>query len=201
MPISVNQIAQSQHGWEPQRSNNFIVTFNVPGLDLDKADFYVALKSFPYPKEANVRKTIRWFNESRHYAGSVADFESKDLQIRDYLDQTAAQRLMEWRRLVWEPSTANVGFARNYKGSGVLYLLPPGNGNMDLDITKNLWASGARVIYLQGCFPLSFDMGTFDMEQEGDQVMVNCDISVDRAYPGDADGTAMLSAMNPINLT
>jgi hypothetical protein len=33
-------------------------------------------------------------------------------------------------------------------------------------------------------------MGTFDMDGDGENVMINCSLAVDRAYPGGSDGTS-----------
>lgn len=178
----------SSAGFEPQRKNNWIVAFSVPGLNLATEDIFLALKSFPFPIEKTTRKTIRWFNESRHYAGSVADFGEQSLVVRDYIDRDTALLLYSWRRLVWNPLTGNVGLAKNYKGSGMLYLAPPGNSNLDLtgdDLTSD---EVSRKMFLQGCFPTEFDMGDFDMDNEGDQVEIKVAISIDRAYAAGADG-------------
>lgn len=202
MPINVDRLTQAHGGWEPQRQNNWILTFRVGALGLDSSQFYIALKSFPYPKEANEVKRIRWFNESRAYAGSVSDFGPLTLQVRDYLDQNVAQRLVAWRRLVWNPNSGNIGLARNYKASGALYLAPPGNGPMNYSAGAGLNGGGAsnRVIYLQGAWPSTFDMGALDMDNTGDQVLISCDISIDRAFPGDASGLASITGLNPLNL-
>jgi hypothetical protein len=202
MPINVDRITQAQGSWEPQRQTNWILTFRVGSLGLDNSQFYIALKSFPYPKEANEIKRIRWFNESRAYAGSVSDFGPLTLQVRDYLDQTVAQKLLAWRRLVWNPTSGNVGLARNYKASGALYLAPPGNGPMNFQLGSNVANAQfpARTIFIQGAWPSTFDMGSFDMDNTGDQVMVSCDISIDRAFPGDASGVASINGLNPLNL-
>lgn len=192
MPIEGNSILIAQGGFEPQRTNNWLVQINGgPSTALASADFYLSLKSFPFPVEQNPVKRIRWFNESRTYAGSLADFADLSMQIHDYLDRQTAEILYEWRRLIWNPGNLTIGLARNYKLSGVLFLAPPNAISLD-DIT-----SKSRTWYLQGIWPISLDMGTFDMDGDGENVMINCTLAIDRAYPGIADGTSDPSMAGP----
>jgi hypothetical protein len=192
MPIEGNSILIAQGGFEPQRTNNWLVQINGgPSTALASADFYLSLKSFPFPIEQNPVKRIRWFNESRTYAGSLADFADLSMQIHDYLDRQTAEILYEWRRLIWNPAHLTIGLARNYKLSGVLFLAPPNAISLD-DIT-----SKSRTWYLQGIWPISLDMGTFDMDGDGENVMINCTLAIDRAYPGIADGTSDPSMAGP----
>lgn len=178
----VKQIAQGQGTYEPQRQNNWLVQI-LPGAEgpaFQSDEIYIALKSFPFPQEANYRKTIRWFNESRHYAGSVEDFGSLTLQLRDYLDKPIAQKLQEWRRLVWNPEEATVGFASNYKRNGILSLTPPSYNRGDLNSPNVL--DNARQVRLTGMWPINFSMSDMDMDDDGSQVLISCDISIDVAY-------------------
>lgn len=192
MPIEGNQILAAQGNFEPQRTNNWLLQINgsaVPGLS--QSDFYLALKSFPFPIEENPVQRIRWFNESRTYAGSVQDFNDLTMQIHDYLDRQTAQILYNWRRLIWNPQNLTIGLAANYKMSGMLYLAPPNSASI-ADVV-----SQSRTWYLQGIWPTNIDMGTFDMDGNGENVMISCKLAVDRAYPGDPDATADSSKAGP----
>jgi hypothetical protein len=185
MPIEGNTILAAQGGFEPQRTNNWLVQINgstLPGLSA--SDFYLALKTFPFPVESNPVQRIRWYNESRTYAGSLADFGDLNMQVHDYLDRATAQILYNWRRLIWNPGNLTIGLAAGYKMTGMLYLGPP-NAVSVADIMAY-----SRTWYLQGIWPTNLDMGAFDMDGMGENVLISCTLAVDRAYPGQADGTS-----------
>jgi hypothetical protein len=160
MPIEGNTILAAQGGFEPQRTNNWLVQINgstLPGLSA--SDFYLALKTFPFPVESNPVQRIRWYNESRTYAGSLADFGDLNMQVHDYLDRATAQILYNWRRLIWNPGNLTIGLAANYKMTGMLYLGPP-NAVSVADIMGH-----SRTWYLQGIWPTNLDMGSFGGER------------------------------------
>lgn len=201
MPVNVNELVAQGGGFEPQRQNNFRLLLRKPfaGDALSGSEFWLALRSMPIPAESNARKTLRWFNESRFYAGSVEDFSSIQLRIRDFLDVDIVKRLYDWRRTVWDPNTSSIGLARNYKGTGILYLLPPGNDaeNPAIDHGGNPGAN-SRAMFLQGVWPMSLDYGEVSLDNDGDEIEVTFELSIDRAYPGSADGTADTEAMNAV---
>lgn len=168
-------------GNEPQRVNNWVLGFTgLTSLGLDGDEFFLSLKSFPFPEEANSKKMIRWFNESRAYAGSVEDFGSQNLVIRDYIDKNTLEKLYRWRRLVWNPENLTVGFAANYKTDGILYLCR--SNAIDLP------GSYVRKMYLQGCWPVKVSGNEHDMDSDGDQQLITIEISIDRAYPSPNEG-------------
>jgi hypothetical protein len=190
MPTIGNTLIAAQGSWEPQRVNNWLLSFaNVA----NRQELYLSLKSFPFPAEGNAKKVVRWMNESRFYAGSVNDFGSCPLVIRDYIDKNAVRTMLEWRRMVWDPETLTVGIAANYKCSGTLSLLRP--NDVDGDGTGPV-----RTVYLQGCWPTSFDAGSYDMDSDGEQALVTIEFSVDRAYAGGDDGVSNTAAMGAISL-
>jgi hypothetical protein len=197
MPTLGNRLLKSQGDFEPQRINNWVLAFR--GLDLiglAQDEFFLTLKSFPFPQEGNAKKVIRWWNESRFYAGSVEDFGSQSLVVRDYIDAQTAQLLTTWRRKVWNPTNLTVGLARDYKVDGMLYLARPNVVELGGDGMQN-----ARSIYLQGCWPVNFTMGEFDMDNDGDNVMITVEISIDRAYAGDEGGDRDDSKLGPLQLS
>jgi hypothetical protein len=182
MPLTGNDILAQAGGFEPQRTNNWLVQISGGNnIGLASPDFYLALKSFPFPVEQNPVKRIRWNNESRTYAGSLGDFADLSMQVHDYLDRDTAMILYQWRRKIWNPENLTIGLARNYKLAGMLYLCPP--NAISLDDMQNK----ARTWYLQGIWPISIDMGTFDMDGDGENVMINCSLAIDRAYPADSN--------------
>lgn len=183
MPIEGNQLLAAGGSWEPQRQNNWLVQFSGGNaIGLQRPEFYLALKSFPYPAESNAVKSISWWNEKRKFAGSLGDFADLSLQLVDYLDKTTAQIMIEWRRLVWQPGNASLGQARNYKLNGVLYLAPVNVATIG-DASQF-----SRKIFLQGVWPSHFNMGLLSMDNDGDPVTIDCTLTYDRAYPGSPDG-------------
>jgi len=188
MPITGDNILHAKGGYEPQRKNNWIL--QILGLNtlipqsLPADEFYLSLKSFPFPPESNSVKHIRWWNESRAYAGSVEDFGTQQLTVRDYLDRNTAYAFQAWRRLVWDPNFGSIGFASTYKTDGILYLCPPNVHSVSGDGIQN-----SRKVFLQGMWPSKFDMGEFDMDNDGDQVEINIELTIDRAFAGDANGS------------
>jgi hypothetical protein len=192
MPVEGNSILHAQGGFEPQRRCNWLVQINGSGsIGLANSDFYLALKQFPFPQEVNDAKWIRWYNESRAYAGSLANFNALAMVVHDYLDRQTAQILYNWRRQVWNPNNLTIGLARNYKLTGMLYIAPPNAISISDIIARS------RSIYLQGVWPTTLNLGQFDMDDEGTNVEIECTLSCDRAYPADSDGNGDASYMGP----
>jgi hypothetical protein len=191
MPLEGDYLLSAKGGFEPQRTNNWLVQINggPPGMQSD--DILLSLKSFPFPVEQNPVKRIRWYNESRTYAGSLGDFADLSMQIHDYIDKATAYSIYLWRRKIWNPHNLTIGLAQMYKCSGVLFLAPPNAMSISDVIAKS------RTWYLQGIWPISLDMGTFDMDGDGENVMLNCTLAVDRAYPGDSDGNSIPEMASP----
>jgi len=185
MPIGTDTLIASGTGggFEPQRVNQWLVQItDLFGLNLAGSEMYLALREVNMPVEKNAIKRVRWFDESRTYAGSVTDFPDIELKFVDYLDQTTAQQLYKWRRLVWNPVNSDIGLAKFYKCNGILYLAPP-NVTSIADVLQY-----GRSWWLQGIWPSDLNMGQLNMENDGDPVIISCTLACDRAYPGNAAG-------------
>lgn len=188
MPIETDAILHSQGQFEPQRVNNWTLVINSISLpQLSSNEIYLALKSFPFPTVQFSRKAIRWGNESRFYAGALSDVSEQTVTFRDYIDVPTAQLIEQWCGLVWNPAHASMGLARNYKMNGVLHLWPVNSDTLSDALQVS------RTWYVQGIMPLSFNMGTMDMDSDGENVMIEVSLSIDRAYPGDAQGNYNLN--------
>lgn len=174
-------ISSSASAFEAQRKNNFRVRFDSV---INGDDLWLTLDEFPFPKDSSGAQTVRWGNSSQHYAGSQEDFGALSVQVRDYLNNTVAQQFLKWRKLAYNENTNTVGWTRDYKKQGKLFLLPPGiQGDNTGDVDEN--APGVRTVDLYGCWLKSFDMGQFQQSSNGDQVMVSMEISIDYIQYGD----------------
>ncbi len=183
MPREGDTLIHEAGGFEPQRTNNWMLLIHSSVIpDLSGQDIYLALKGFPFPIEANSVQRIRWYNESRTYAGSVVDFTDLNLQLHDYIDRYTANILYQWRRLVWNPTNLTVGIAARYKMDATLFLLPPNLQQVsDVDTYGRKW-------YCQGIWPTNFDMGALDMDGTGENVLISCSLAIDRAFPSGGSG-------------
>jgi hypothetical protein len=176
MPVvnpDARHIAAQAGGFEPQRKNNWVIEFTLGDGNLEQY-LTLSLKGSPFPKEGNAKKSIKYFNESRHYAGSVDPFESLAIKYHDYVDRPTFSALYSWRRQVWDPATGQIGLASSYKRRGRLYFYPPnvvdGNGL-------------ARTWKLFGAWPVSLTTDDLDMDDDGAPVEITCEVSIDRAIP------------------
>lgn len=185
MPSIGNALIAEKGGFEPQRKNNWLLHITMMDTLMNGGveSFYLSLKSFPWPEEASTVKSIRWWNETRKYAGAVEDFGSQTLVIRDYLDQDVAFALAKWRHMVWDPASMSMGLAHYYKSHGTVELHRPDFNGFGPDNGEL-----SRLIYIQGIWPSKFKMDDLDMDSDGEQVLVNIEFAIDRAYPGFHDG-------------
>ena len=154
-------------GFEVARKSNFTAVFyGVGGTDL-----ILALRKISVPGIAIQRKGMKYFNETMHYAGSVTPFEQASIAFVEYVDRSVAQVLYAWQKMVWNPDTGGIGFASSYKKRGEVFLLDP-SGNR----TQSKWT-------LEGCFPQKFKLDELSNEDDGSPVLINFEVSVDRALP------------------
>jgi len=185
MPVidpSASFIAEQAGAFEPQRKNNWAIEFTLGNGEQEKI-MSLSLKGSPFPKESNVKKSIKYFNETRHYAGAVTPFESLSVKYHDYVDRQILAALYAWRREVWDPNTGAIGLAAQYKKRGRLYFYPPN--------VVNGGDSRARTWVLIGCWPVSVTTDELDMESDGDNVEITLEVSIDRALPDFGAGSSI----------
>jgi len=176
MPVinpSADHIAAQVGGFEPQRKCNWAIDFAIGDGNAEQI-LSLSLKASPFPKESNVKKSIKYFNETRHYAGSVTPFDALNVRYHDYVDRATLAALYAWRRQCWDPNSGAIGLAAQYKKRGTLYFYPPNA----IDGT-----TGARTWKLIGAWPVSLFTDELDMDNDGDPVEISCEVSIDRAIP------------------
>jgi len=178
---------------EPQRQNNFLLDLNVSGIAETEGQVDIlslALLTFPFPEEGNETKDIRHQNHVVHYAGSFSGIDAVSLVYREFVDKRISDIWQNWRAKVGNYRTGGIGFASSYKAPGVLYKLPPGNTD---DLTQNLQVDNryTQKWHIIGCFPASYTEGDYSADNDGDQVEITVNLSIDyvlsdRVYSGGA---------------
>ena len=151
----------------------------ITGL-ADTERLVLTTKSFKMPAPTVGKQSIKYFNESTHYAGAVEPFGDAPIQFRDYLDLDTVSVLSEWYRQVWQPETGTIGWARDYKKTAEVFLLPPslpGGGGVPVAAFRN------RVWLLQGVWPTTLEYPELDNDAGGEQALVTLTLAVDRAIP------------------
>jgi len=184
MPIIQNAsmfVTPGSVNLEPQRQNNFILDLNISGLGLggESADILsLALLTFPFPEEGNEVKDIRHQNHVVHYAGSFSGIDATSLVYREFVDKRISDLWSRWRAKVGNYRTGGIGFAARYKTTGILYKLPPGNPD-DPAIKLSRDNEYTQKFHLLGCFPATYKEGDYSADNDGDQVEITVNLSID----------------------
>ena len=170
-------------GFEPQRKNNFAV--DIVGLQ-DMETLVLAIKEADIPAIDVIKKGIKYFNQTVHYAGSVTPFENQTLKFHDYLDRNVLDALVNWYKQVWDPATGGIGFAARYKKEGSIFLLPPGMpGNTPGVVEATAYRQ--RLWKLQGVWPTKLKYDPLDHDSDGENTLITLELSVDVAVPASMD--------------
>lgn len=169
--MTADRVAQMEGEYEPQRTNNAVL--HIFGVGGDE-ELKLALRTFPLPKGSNGVIESDWINEKRKVAGKAV-FEDMELAFEDYCDRDTAALLWDWRLEVYDPSTGQVGLARDYKKRGEITLFAP-NGDFQ------------RVWTCFGMWPSNMDPGDIDHAGE-DIVRVNMTVTIDKAIYGTVESS------------
>ncbi len=184
MPIVQNAsmfVPAGSVNFEPQRQQNFVFDLNVTGLGLggESPDILsLALLTFPFPEEGNETKEIRHQNNVVKYAGAFSGIDPVSLVYREFVDQRISTIWQRWRAKVGNYRTGGIGFAANYKATGILYKLPPGNPE---DPAQKLSRDNqyTQKWHCLGCFPASYTETDYASDNDGDQVEITINLSID----------------------
>lgn len=167
--------------FEPQRKSNFaLVVYDVGDID----SLVLSLKSTNVPEVSMAQGGIKFFNETMRYAGSVSPFADGNLMYNDYIDRKTLAALSAWMKQVWNPANGAIGWARDYKKTADIMLLPPGMpGNVPGAVFSNPYQG--RVWHLEGVWPKTLKSDDLDHSDEGTSPsLINLVLSVDRSVPG-----------------
>ncbi len=171
---------QQGGSFEPQRSSNFALI--IPDVG-DNETLVLSLKSADIPGLSVVKQGIKFFNTVANYAGSLSQMENLSLEYRDYIDRDVLKILAKWYSKVYCPKTGAIGWARDYKRNGSLFLLPPGMAAADCPGAVDAQEFQDRTYVLKGVFPLTLKYPQLDHDSEGENTLISLDLSVDLAFP------------------
>ncbi len=175
-----SSLLQQGGGFEPQRASNFALI--IPGLENDET-LVLSLKTADIPGMSLVKQGIKYFNTTSNYAGALSQFENLTLGYHDYIDRDVLGILSRWYRKVYCPKTGSIGWARDYKRNGSLFLLPPGMPASDCPGVVESEEFADRTYRIKGAFPLVLKYPELDHDSEGENTIIQLEISVDMAYP------------------
>lgn len=137
--------------YEPKRRFRWILS--ISGIDA------FTLKTCTRPAVAFEPTVIDYMNVKRYFAGK-GEWEPITMTLYDPIVPSAAQKVMEWFRLVFENTTGRMGYANFYQKTINLKLLdPPGAVVEEWEIV--------------GAFPLEINGGELDYSSSDP-----CDLSV-----------------------
>lgn len=104
---------------EPKKKNRFALEF-PSDLGID----HFIVQTSGKPKLDINENEIPYMNTSTWVAGRSV-WQQIDIQFIDVIGPSTTQKLMEWIRLHFEPSTGRMGYAVGYKKNLVLKALDP----------------------------------------------------------------------------
>ena len=159
-------LASQEGGFEPQRQNHWLITFlglPFPG----KETLELALKTGFLPNESNEEVEIPYMNTKVFVAGKY-NVDAGSISFVDYVDMNTANIIKMWRKLIYDPSTGRMGYARSYKKTAKVQLYAP-----DMMLVRE-WT-------LKGIWPQTANFGTLDYSSS-DVVLVECTFRYDRPY-------------------
>lgn len=83
---------------------------------------------------------LNWINETRYVAGK-SKFETLNVVLHDPISPSAAQQVMEWARLCYEPVSGRAGYPDFYKRDIQLKVLDPIGTVIELWDIKGAWCT------------------------------------------------------------
>ena len=172
--LDASHIAAAAGGFEPQRQNNFMLRCTPPG-GADPQTIELSMQAFPFPKDTTSIETINYLNSARKFAGRTT-FTDAELTLRDYVEQSTAQTMREWRRRVFDPETGKTGLCSGYKIQATLILFAPDGSH------ERRWK-------LLGLWPSSSNLGDGNMDNAG-QNLITYLMAIDYIIPEVAQAAA-----------
>ncbi len=164
VPQDARHIANQAGDFVPQHGNSWVL--EVAGLDGDDKDLILlSLESLTLPAEESEDNEIRYGNEKRYVAGANT-YDETTLVLKDWVDRKTRRALVEWRRLVYDPATGNVGLPANYKRTATVILQDTSGGQ-------------TRTCRYIGIWPRRLEGGELSMESS-DQVKISVTFRYDR---------------------
>ena len=168
-------------GFEPQRKSNFaLVIYGVGDTDT----LVLSIEDTSVPGVQITQGSIKYFNETMRYAGSVQPFDDQTIHYRDYIDRNTLDILSGWMDQVVNFRTGGIGWAKDYKRTADVFLLPPSMPNPGAPGAVFSSAYKNRKWHLEGVWPKSLKTDDLDMKDDGTTPShVTMALSVDRCHP------------------
>lgn len=168
--------------YEPQRRSNFALVIYGVGTDADTLILSCASTNIPEP---TIREgQIKYFNETVKYAGSIAPFPDGTIKFNDYIDRVTLQSLSAWYQQVFNPATGAIGWAKDYKKTADILLLPPGMPDATAPgaVLSTLYQN--RVWHITGAWPKVLKYDELDHADDGTKpAQIHLTIALDRCFP------------------
>jgi hypothetical protein len=117
--------------YEPKRKFRWL-------LEIDGIDAFV-LKTAARPQATFEETVIDYVNAKRYVSGKMA-WNPISVTMHDPIAPSAAQKVMDWLRLNYEPLTGRMGYATFYKKDITLKLLDPQGTVVELWDGHGVWA-------------------------------------------------------------
>jgi hypothetical protein len=127
--LDVSQLLANS--FEPKRKFRWI-------LQIDGLDGFV-MKTAVRPQAVFEETVIDYVNAKRYVSGKMA-WSPMAIKMHDPVAPSAAQKIMDWLRLNYEPLTGRMGYATFYKKDISLKLLDPQGTVCELWDVKGAWA-------------------------------------------------------------
>lgn len=144
--------------YEPKRKFRWI-------LEIDGVDAFV-MKTAARPQATFEETVIDYINAKRYVSGKMA-WNPIQVTLHDPIAPSAAQKVMQWLRLNYEPLTGRMGYATVYKKNITLKMLDPQGAVVELwDFT--------------GAWPMDINWGDLDYASS-DNVEITFSLRFDNA--------------------
>lgn len=158
----------ANRNYEPQRTNNFQVEFyNLPGQGTEQ--IMLATNDFSMPNITNDPIEVGHGNSTVKFAGRTNFTGMDTLTCIDWITTDIEKIITDWRHLVYNEKTDQIGWAVDYKKEGSVTEFGP-----DGTFFRN-----CKIL---GVWPYGVNYGE-SMSHEGAEVKkVTVNISYDKAY-------------------
>lgn len=131
MPETLETAQLLANTFEPKRKFRWI-------LQIDGIDAFV-MKTSARPQATFEETVIDYINAKRYISGKMS-WNPMQVTMHDPIAPSAAQKIMDWLRLNYEPLTGRMGYATFYKKDITLKLLDPQGTVVELWDITGAWA-------------------------------------------------------------
>ena len=180
MPIHVlaSRLAQQNGDFEPQRQDNFALEIvGLRGGQNDSDIITLSLATGFVPRLSHEEVAIPYGNSYVYVAGKMV-WDAGNVVLRDWVDRNTADVVKQWQLQVGNPSTGQIGLARNYKKIAYVVLFGPNSTGPE----TGEFATFERQWQLVGAWPIAvnYSANTLDQSSSG-QVMIEMTLRYDLA--------------------